>query len=65
MASFEISSVYRFTTKFNPSLMGCLLVLKVLIPMTTVAVSFLALLKLQSSRTFQLYLIFISSGNAM
>ena len=65
VASFEISSVYRFTTKFNPFLMGGLLVLKVLIPMTTVAVAFLALLKLQAVRTFQLYLIFIALSDAM
>jgi len=29
VASFEISSVYRFTTRFNPFLMGALLMLKV------------------------------------
>ena len=33
VASFEMSSVYRFTTRFNPYLMGGLLVLKVLVPM--------------------------------
>jgi len=56
VASFEISSVYRFTTRFNPFLMGGLLMLKVLIPMITVAVAFLLLLKLQRVPSFPAYL---------
>jgi phosphatidylinositol glycan class N len=50
VASFEISSVYRFTTRFNPFLMGGLLVHKVLIPMTTVAVALLAFTSSSASR---------------
>ena len=65
VASFEISSVYRFTTRFNPFLMGGLLMLKVLIPMITVAVAFLALLKLQRVSSFQVYLIFIALSDLM
>ena len=56
VACFEISSVYRFTTRFNPFLMGGLLMLKVLIPMITVAVAFLLLLKLQRVPSFPAYL---------
>ena len=37
--------MYRFTTRFNPFLMGALLMLKVLVPMITVATAFLCLLK--------------------
>jgi phosphatidylinositol glycan class N len=65
VASFEISSVYRFTTRFNPFLMGGLLMLKVLIPMTTVAVAFLALLKLQRVPAFPMYLVFLVLSDLM
>ena len=65
VASFEISSVYRFTTRFKPFLMGGLLMLKVLIPMITVAVAFLALLKLQRVPSFPVYLMFIALSDAM
>ena len=65
VASFEISSVYRFTTRFNPFLMGGLLMLKVLIPMITVAVAFLALLKLQGVPAFPVYLVFVVLSDLM
>ena len=65
VASFEISSVYRFTTRFNPFIMGGLLMLKVLIPMVTVAVAFLALLKLRRAPAFPVYLIFIGLSDLM
>ena len=65
VASFEISSVYRFTTRFNPFLMGGLLMLKVLIPMITVAVAFLALLKLQRVPAFPVYLVFVVLSDLM
>ena len=65
VASFEISSVYRFTTRFNPFLMGGLLMLKVLIPMITVAVAFLALLKLQGVPAFPVYLVFVVLSDVM
>ncbi|EEH57651.1 ATP exporter family [Micromonas pusilla CCMP1545] len=65
VASFEMSSVYRFTTRFNPYLMGGLLVLKVLVPMFTVAVAFLMSLKLQGADSFGMYLIFIALSDCM
>lgn len=65
VASFEISSVYRFTTRFAPFLMGLLLILKVLIPMLTVAVAFLALLKLQRVPSFPMYLVFLVLSDLM
>jgi len=37
MSSFEVSSTYRFTTVFDPFLMGALLIWKVLIPLFVVA----------------------------
>ena len=65
VASFEISSVYRFTTRFNPFLMGALLMLKVLVPMITVAVAFLCLLKLRAIPPFPAYLTFIALSDLM
>lgn len=65
VASFEISSVYRFTTRFNPFLMGGLLMLKVLIPMITVAVAFLTVLKLQRIPSFPMYLVFLALSDMM
>lgn len=40
IASFEISSVYRFVTVFSPFLMTALLLLKLLIPFALVAVAY-------------------------
>eukprot|EP01132_Coremiostelium_polycephalum_P001942 gene1942-2377_t len=40
ISSFEISSTYRFTTIFDPFLMGALLLVKIFIPLLLVAVSF-------------------------
>jgi len=65
IASFDLSSVYRFTTRFNPFLMGGLLVLKVLIPMITVAAAFLAMLKLQRVPAFDSYLMFLILSDVM
>lgn len=65
VASFEISSVYRFTTRFNPFLMGALLMLKVLVPMITVATAFLCLLKTRAIPPFPAYLTFIALSDLM
>jgi hypothetical protein len=45
--------------------MGGLLMLKVLIPMITVAVAFLALLKLQGVPAFPVYLVFVVLSDLM
>ena len=64
VASFEISSVYRFTTSSTVP-HGRAVDAKVLIPMITVAVAFLALHQLQRVSSFQVYLIFIALSDLM
>ncbi|KAL3813766.1 hypothetical protein ACJIZ3_015034 [Penstemon smallii] len=46
IASFEISSVYRFITVFSPFLMAALLIFKLLIPFMLVICAFTAMTKL-------------------
>jgi phosphatidylinositol glycan class N len=65
IASFDLSSVYRFTTRFNPFLMGALLVLKVLLPMITVAAAFLVVLKSSRVPAFESYFMFLILSDIM
>ncbi|KAJ7541011.1 hypothetical protein O6H91_10G041200 [Diphasiastrum complanatum] len=46
IASFEISSVYRFITVFNPYLMGALLLFKLFIPFILVTCTFSTVVKI-------------------
>ena len=65
IASFTVDSVYRFTTIFDPFLMGSLLVLKILIPFFLLS-SVLALLSrsLDLPR-FSLFLLVLSTTDIM
>lgn len=46
-SSFELSSVYRLTTQFNPLFMASLLIAKNLIPWMAVVMPFVAFMKLR------------------
>lgn len=65
IASFEISSVYRFVTVFSPFLMAALLILKLLIPFILVICAFGAIIKLIRVPRLGLYFLAIVFSDVM
>lgn len=65
ISSFEISSTYRFTTIFDPFLMGALLVWKLLIPFVLVACLFGAIHRMLNLPQFSVFLLVICMCDLM
>ncbi|KAG6557202.1 hypothetical protein Mapa_001129 [Marchantia paleacea] len=65
VASFEISSVYRFITVFNPFIMGALLLCKVFIPFILVTSAFSAVTRLLALPRFGCYLLVLLLSDVM
>ncbi|XP_051121000.1 GPI ethanolamine phosphate transferase 1 [Andrographis paniculata] len=65
IASFEISSVYRFITVFSPFLMAALLIFKLLIPFVLVICTFTAITRLISVPLFGFYFLVIICSDVM
>lgn len=60
-----MSSVYRFTTVFNPFLMGVLLILKILVPFFILSAAFGVLTTALSLPPFALFLVVLSTTDVM
>lgn len=65
IASFEISSVYRFITIFSPFLMAALLIFKLLIPFILVICAFSAITKLVEVPLLGCYFLVILCSDVM
>ncbi|OZJ04522.1 hypothetical protein BZG36_02247 [Bifiguratus adelaidae] len=60
LSSFSLESVYRFTTVFNPFLMGALLILKILVPFLVESAIFGVLTRALQLPAFSLFLLVVS-----
>ncbi|KAJ3311978.1 Glycosyl phosphatidyl inositol anchor synthesis [Boothiomyces sp. JEL0838] len=65
LASFTISSVYRFTTLFNPFLMAALIILKLLIPFFLLSSTLSLLSRCLELPPFSLFLLVLSTTDIM
>ncbi|KNC99152.1 hypothetical protein, variant [Spizellomyces punctatus DAOM BR117] len=65
VSSFSLESVYRFTTVFNPFLMGALLILKILIPFFLLSSVFAVLGRALRLPPFSLFLLVLSTTDVM
>lgn len=65
LSSFTIESVYRFTTVFNPFLMGALLVFKILIPFFLLSSALSLLSRCLELPPFSLFLLVLSTTDVM
>jgi phosphatidylinositol glycan class N len=65
ISSFTIDSVYRFTTVFDPFLMGALLILKILIPFFLLSSVLSLLSRCLELPPFSLFLLVLSTTDMM
>jgi GPI ethanolamine phosphate transferase 1 len=65
ISSFTISSVYRFTTVFDPFLMGGLLILKILVPFFLLSSALSLLSRCLELPPFSLFLLVLSTTDMM
>ncbi|KAI9089615.1 Phosphatidylinositolglycan class N-domain-containing protein [Phlyctochytrium arcticum] len=65
VSSFSLESVYRFTTVFDPFLMGALLILKILIPFFFLSSIFAVIHRAVGLPPFSLFLVVLSTTDVM
>lgn len=65
ISSFTIESVYRFTTVFDPFLMGALLIFKILIPFFLLSSALSLLSRCLELPPFSLFLLVLSTTDVM
>ncbi|KAI8822461.1 Phosphatidylinositolglycan class N-domain-containing protein [Fimicolochytrium jonesii] len=65
VSSFSLESVYRFTTVFNPFLMGALLIFKILIPFFLLSSIFTVLGRILRLPPFSLFCLVLSTTDIM
>lgn len=65
VSSFSLSSVYRFTTIFNPFLMGALLILKIMIPFFLLSCVFAIISRSQGLPAFSLFSLVMATTDVM
>ncbi|KAJ3287053.1 Glycosyl phosphatidyl inositol anchor synthesis [Rhizoclosmatium sp. JEL0117] len=65
VSSFSMESVYRFTTVFNPFLMGVLLVIKLIVPFFLLSAVFGVISRSIALPAFSLFLLVLSTTDVM
>lgn len=65
IASFEISSVYRFITVFSPFAMTGLLLFKLMVPLLMVVCSFAVLMKVTNTPSFGAFFLVLALSDVM